>query len=237
MFNFSTEHTQKRFLSGLTSRKEYILLLSTMFSLGMQFFRIVYTGSLFYSILVWNLFLAFLPLLISSLMLKMRLKKWVVYLVPGLLWLLFLPNAPYILTDFVHLDRSHSIPHWFDLMLIMSFSWTGLLYWLISMFQFNTLLRRLAGFDAGFLINQAVILLTSVGVYLGRYGRFNSWDVFFRPFEILEKVGHMLIHPVDYPGFFGMTIALHIFLTLLFSFFRNARNDKSGQVLQFRHRG
>lgn len=234
IFNYSGKQLQKVHWFEHISRRQIVLLLSTMFCLGMQFFRIIYTGSFFFSMLVWNLFLALLPLLISSLMLKIQPKKWYFFLLPGLVWLLFLPNAPYILTDFVHLDHSGSIPKWFDLMLIMSFSWMGLLYWLISMFQFNALIRRWEGFASGFLINQSVILLTSVGVYLGRFERYNSWDVFFTPFEILEKVGLMIFHPADYPGFFGMTAAIHIFLSLLFYFFYNAVSDESTQILPFR---
>ncbi|MCD4698064.1 MAG: DUF1361 domain-containing protein [Bacteroidales bacterium] len=56
---------------------------------------------------------------------------------------------------------------------------------------------------------------------MGRYGRWNSWDVFFNPVEIVERVIYMILHPANFPGFYGMTIAIYIFLALLFSFFRN----------------
>lgn len=207
-------------IQSLTNSFLFFLLMSVGFSLSLLYFRITFTGSIYYAFLVWNLCLAFIPLWISTWMLRKRDWSWYNFVLPGMLWLLFLPNAPYIITDFVHLENSKLVPHWFDLMLILTFAWNGLLFWLISMFQFNELISSNLKPKLKTLINQAVILLSAVGVYLGRYGRFNSWDVFFEPFSIIEKVFHMIIHPAHFPGFYGMTITVYIFLALLFSFFQ-----------------
>lgn len=196
-----------------------IAMLATLFSLGLQSFRIVYTGSLFYSNLVWNLFLAIIPLLISYLSLTAAFRKWYFFLVSGFLWLLFLPNAPYLVTDFVHLDDRKIIPLWFDLMLLMSFAWTGLIYWMISMRHFNEILVRAKVSALNWALNQLIIFVTAVGVYLGRDGRFNSWDVFVNPGEIFSYVFFMLRYPFKNLSFYGMTLALHVFLTLLWYFF------------------
>ena len=194
------------------------------FSIGLFLFRVAYTGSIYYAFLIWNLFLAFLPLLISSIIVQKKNKKWIYYIFPGILWLLLLPNAPYIITDFIHLEETNTVPLWFDLMLILSFAWNGLMFWLITIFHFNNFIKdRLRPF-LNRMANQLIIFLSALGVYLGRYGRYNSWDVFTDPFEIVEKVIYMTLHPKDFPGFYGMTIAIYIFLALLFSFIKRLAN-------------
>lgn len=214
----------------LRSSRGY-LLISAVFSLNMVCFRIIFTGSFYYAFLVWNLFLAFIPVWISIRVVKMSTRKWYNFLLPGFFWLLFLPNAPYLITDFVHLEENENIPHWFDLMLILSFAWNGLLFWLISMFHFNTLLGEKLNSNLKTALNHFIILLSAVGVYLGRYGRFNSWDAFIAPIDILEKVGQIIAHPARYTGFYGMTIAVYVFLALLFGFFEKIRQTGISELL------
>ncbi|MCB2219613.1 MAG: DUF1361 domain-containing protein [Bacteroidetes bacterium] len=198
------------------------LLITIGFSLGMLLLRIIITGSIHYAFLVWNLFLAIIPLWISSRIIKRTYrKKWIEYLIPGVLWLLFLPNAPYIITDFIHLDNTESVPHWFDLMLILSFAWNGLLFWLVTMFHFYQFMSDHIRPNIKSFLIQFITLLSSVGVYLGRFGRFNSWDAFFEPIGIIERVIYMILHPTHYPGFYGMTLTVYVFLALLFRFFQH----------------
>ena len=117
----------------------FIVLLTSGFSLALLTARIMYTGSFHYLFLAWNLFLAFIPFWISSMVVKIKNRKWYFLIPTGILWLLFLPNAPYIITDFIHLKGNKSAPLWFDLILIQSFAWTGLLFWVLSMFHFKFL--------------------------------------------------------------------------------------------------
>ena len=194
------------------------------FSISLFLFRVAYTGSIHYAFLLWNLFLAFLPLGISTIMVQKKNRRWLHYIFPGILWLLFLPNAPYIITDFIHLEEAIKVPLWFDLILILVFAWNGLMFWLISIFQFNYILQdKLKPLINGMIL-QFIIFLSALGVYLGRYGRWNSWDFFIDPFEIVEKVIYMTLHPKDFPGFYGMTIIIYIFLALLFSFIQRLTN-------------
>jgi len=202
----------------------FFILMPVGFNFGLFVFRVVFTGSIYYAFLVWNLFLAFLPLLISTFLVQKKNKNWIYYLFPCILWLLLLPNAPYIITDFIHLEETNTIPLWFDLMLILSYAWNGLMFWLISILQFNNIIKnRLRPIHQKTLI-QLIIFLCAIGVYLGRYGRWNSWDVFIDPFEIVEKVIYMTLHPKDFPGFYGMTISIYVFLSLLFSFIKRITN-------------
>ena len=207
------------------------LLISVGFSMSMLLFRMLFTGSLYYVFLAWNLFLAFIPLWISSRLVKKQNRRWYHLVLAGSLWLLFLPNAPYIITDFIHLEDSRFVPHWFDLMLILTFAWNGLLFWLITMFHFNTVIENRINPKLKFLLTQFIILLSAVGVYLGRYGRFNSWDAFFEPIGIIGKVVYMIFHPVHFPGFYGMVLAVYVFLALLFGFIDKVRQTGIPELL------
>lgn len=108
----------------------FFMGLLSLFCFAISIFRFVYTDTKVFLFLNWNLFLAFVPWAVSSLMMlrpKLRQSKWMFALLLCM-WLLFFPNAPYILTDLFHLHISSSMPVWFDLVLILSFAWTGLLF-------------------------------------------------------------------------------------------------------------
>jgi uncharacterized membrane protein len=111
----------------LVANKRNALLVSVSFSIALLLVRIIHTGSLQYTFLLWNLFLAWVPFLISSLMetygaARWRLPLWILAVA---VWITYLPNAPYILTDLYHLPEGGA-PMWFDLILILSFAWNGL---------------------------------------------------------------------------------------------------------------
>src|SRR5688572_24254337 len=116
---------------------EKVLILSCLFGLAMSFARVVYTGQLLFLSLIWNLFLAFIPLCISKFM--MRHPQWIEerwkFGLSFTVWLLFIPNSFYIITDLFHLQERSEIPMWFDLTLIFSFAWNGLLLGIWSLRQ------------------------------------------------------------------------------------------------------
>jgi len=197
------------------------------FSFSLLFYRILYTGSEFFIFLTWNLFLAYVPYAISSILLKVKVKKWYILIVPFMLWLLFIPNAPYIITDFLHLEQRKAVPIWFDLMLILSFAMNGLLFWILSMSQIMEVLKdkfsnRITGLFIHFFI-----VASAIGVYIGRYGRWNSWDIFTNPLEIINQLMYMIFHPHRFPGFYGMTIIFSVFLFLVFT---SAKTTKSKSI-------
>lgn len=195
-----------------------IFLLSVGFSIALLITRILYTGSLHFLFLAWNLFLAFVPYWISTVMLKVNKWKWYKLLPMFLIWIIFLPNAPYIVTDFFHLHQNSDAPAWYDLMLILSFAWNGLLFWITSIYNiesvFSDKLPR-TFLNIGIWV---VILLSGAGVYIGRFVRWNSWDLFLHPFRVTTDVFMMILNPFSFPGFYGMTLTISVFL-LLFYFF------------------
>ncbi len=170
-----------------------------LFALCLLICRLVKSESLSYIFLVWNLFLAFVPYWISHYLAakgRISLKQ-----LPLLgLWLLFLPNAPYILTDLVHLRPRPGIPFWFDLVLISSFALSGLMLFYRSLADVLRLCRQQV---RELYVNIAlpfVFGIVAFGLYLGRYLRFNSWDVVQHPLK-LARAGISSLHCKDTIGF------------------------------------
>ena len=114
-------------------------------------------------------------------------------------WLLFLPNAPYILTDFVHLGRFGGVPLWFDAALIGTFAGTGLVLGLASLLIVHRVVEARAGRVVGWLVAVGSLLLSAAGVYLGRFPRFNSWDVLTDPDSLVSVVLHRATDPLGNP--------------------------------------
>ena len=158
--------------------------------------RAVYARSTGYSGLVWNLFLAWLPMLGALLAYNLgrrgRWRDWLLVLPCLVFWLLFFPNAPYILTDILHLQPRGNVPLWYDLILLISFAWTGAFLGLISLYLMQSLVRRSAGVWVGWMFALGVLALSGFGVYLGRFPRWSSWDVLANPSGLLLDIAHLV---------------------------------------------
>ena len=140
------------------------------------------SGTANYGFLIWNLFLAWIPFLISYFTYAAMLKRrQILVLAPvaAFFWLIFFPNAPYILTDFQHLaGHWRDVPVWYDVMLLIWFSFTGLMLGMTSLFMMQEIIRRQFGGLMGWGFVGFVTVLSSTGVYVGRFLRWNSWDIF-----------------------------------------------------------
>jgi uncharacterized membrane protein len=176
----------------------------------------------------WNLFLAFIPWALSSALIiypKLQEKKLAVITLLGT-WLLFFPNAPYILTDLFHLKHVVSMPMWFDLLLILSFAWVGLLFGFMSLWDIEKILNRyliksrlkgLLRYRFSVPIFSSVLLfIGSFGIYLGRYLRWNSWDIIAEPFALIYDIGDRFINPFEHPRTWGVTLLMGLFLNLVY---------------------
>jgi uncharacterized membrane protein len=125
------------------SEMDRILALSMAFSIALVMARIAYTGKLTFIWMIWNLFLAWVPYRISSWLQRqssIKASKWK-FAAVSIVWLLFIPNAFYILTDLFHLGVFHNVPNWFDLTLIISFAWNGLLLGILSVRQMEKIMQ------------------------------------------------------------------------------------------------
>lgn len=165
-----------------------------------------------YFYFVYNLGLAVIPLVLS-LLFSVIDRKWL--LVPlGLLWLVFFPNAPYLLTDLIHLRPRDDAPFWFDWMFMISFAAAG---FLIGCFSLLLVHRKLASWCGGakaWLVVLPVWFLTSFGIYLGRFPRWNSWDIATRPTEFFADVFVRLTQPASHPVMVLYTGGLGFLLAL-----------------------
>lgn len=195
---------------------EQIVILCSLFSVVLMAFRIIYTGHLLFAFFVWNLFLAYVPYAISKQMSLRSIKmKWA-FLLYSFNWLLFGPNAFYIITDLFHLDMNEDVPLWYDLALLLSFAWNGLLFGILSVRQMEKLFEKNFNkkFDLFFIV--PVMALNGFGVYIGRYLRFNSWDVLTNPFQLTNDIIYMFIHPIRNRFDWSMIVCYTLLLTLIY---------------------
>ncbi len=205
----------------LRSEIDRLLTLSILFSCMLVMARIVYTGRLTFLFLVWNLFLAFVPWFISRQLIQKP--RWAVnkmiFLFFFLIWLAFIPNSFYILTDLYHLGDGYNdyrVPDWFDLSMILSFAWNGLLLGMLSVRQMEKMLQWRFPGKYGLLFLYPIMWLNALGVYTGRYLRYNSWDVLTDPFQLIRSIAITLLHPFAYRYAWGMICCFSILLTLIY---------------------
>ncbi len=191
--------------------------------------RIHLSDSKMFLFLVWNLFLAGIPWVITSfIMLNEKLQKNKLALTFMLTaWVLFFPNAPYILTDLFHLKTASSMPIWFDLILILSFAWTGLIFGFLSLRDIEFILKKDVSKAWGNLIITSLLFLSAFGIYLGRYLRWNSWDILDHPLGIITDIGQRVINPFEHPRTWGMTLLMGVLLNMFYWSFRLLQKEKT----------
>ena len=159
-----------------------------------------------YLFLIWNLFLAWVPYVLSLFLPHIK-NKWLV--MPTLaLWLVFIPNAPYIVTDLLHVGYHPPVPVWYDTMLLFSFAWTGLLLGFLSLIDVQRFLKKTIGKTKAEWLIWPVIGLCAYGVYMGRYQRWNTWDILKSPFQVFEETVAVLLHPMAYLGTLGLAVVM-----------------------------
>ena len=198
-----------------------LLALSSATCVAMVGARVAYSDTPYYTFLIWNLFLAWIPLIFAYLAYAFSFRRTVLYiLVPlfAFVWLAFFPNAPYIITDMQHLaDGWSGAPIWYDVILLIWFSWTGLLLGIVSLYLMQEVVRKTFGRFLGWVLVFGVSLLSSIGVYLGRFLRWNSWDILHAPHIILSDAWYLLRHlsrsAIGFTALFTVFF-LFIYLTL-----------------------
>jgi uncharacterized membrane protein len=202
--------------SFLKSEIDRLLVYSAFFSVGLVVMRIWYTRELTFMFMPWNLFLAVVPYCLLKFFSLKFMSNPFTFLLLFVVWLLFIPNTFYMITDLFHLFKRDNIPQWFDLILLMSFAWNGLVLGTLSIRQMEKLLAiRLPRLPGGVFI-AAMMFLNAFGVYLGRYLRFNSWDVISNPFILFMDIAGLILQPFEYKGAWAMILSFTIMMMIMY---------------------
>ena len=197
------------------SNIEKMLIASVAFTLLLLAVRIVVTQQLMYVFYIWNLFLATIPLLLSRRLQRQQALNVKSYLLLTV-WLLFFPNAPYIITDIFHYESRPPLPMWFDLLLVINAAWCGIILGLVSLLQVENFLAK---YLKPIWVNCCItgsLLLCGYGIYIGRFLRFNSWDIVTNPVALFTTCMQRVFNPFDYKSTWGFTLLFGISLCLFY---------------------
>lgn len=212
-----------RFIEG---QLLYPILLSSLLAAVLLVGRALYSHNLAYTNLGWNLFLAWIPYLCSlaAALIDARFPRyWWLLLPPGVIWIIFFPNAPYIVTDFLHLRDRPRVPVWYDIGMLATFAWTGCFLAIASLRTMQIFVNKYLGWFISWLFALSVLSLGGLGIFLGRVSRWNSWDLFLHPKAILADVAGRVIDPAGNLQFFGFTLLYSAFLLVCYLTFISVR--------------
>jgi len=174
--------------------------------------------------ILWNIFLAFIPFIISFFILYFQKEKKlnkIIFIIGMILWILFIPNAPYIVTDFIHLGTTKSIPIIYDILLIFSSAVIGLILAMHSFFHIEQIIKMKYSIKVSSFIMAIIILLTSFGVYLGRFLRFNSWDLFVDHVSLVKNVWKIISDASFHIEVYLYTLLFFFFLLAFYKSWKN----------------
>jgi uncharacterized membrane protein len=201
-----------------------LLNIACALCIGLVLARVAYSDSGRHLGLIWNLFLAWIPFMLAYVAHAVSWRKTTLYLIIpfiAFLWLIFFPNAPYMLTDLQDLTRkANDAPLWYDVIIVVWTSWTGTLLGVISLYLMQDIIIRRFGRPTGWVFVFVISILSSFGIYIGRFVRLNSWDILQDPAETAQEILGIIIDPSMRLAAFTLLYAfffLFIFL-LLYSF-------------------
>ncbi len=198
-------------LSGISK----MLVLSIAFSMSLLLVRFFYSKTLDYSFYGWNTFLAIIPYMSATWLLKLkRLKSSAIFLL--ITWLAFFPNAPYLITDILHYEERPPVPFWYDILLVISATWNGLILGITSLINVETFLLRYVKPIWVRVMVFFSLLLCSYGIFLGRFLRFNSWNIITDPAYLAYTSAHHVLLPQHYVKLWIFTILFAVLLSIIF---------------------
>lgn len=215
----------------LLLRSFYPLLLGTMLATMFLSARIVIAGQRHFGFFVWNLFLAWVPYgfsIIAEYLQERGARDRRLIATIWLAWLAMLPNAPYILTDFVHVRApAPPVPWWYDLGLWLTFALVGCFLGIVSLKIMHDLVRPRVGEIGGWLFVMLVSVLTGFGIYLGRFERWNSWDLLTHPHVIGAQIARGMVDPLDHPRAVGVTLMFGALVLITYVLFDTGRRRET----------
>ncbi len=206
-------------------RMTVFLLVLSLYCVLLSAFRFLYAGNHAYLSLNWNLALAFLPWLLTSVAVIKNVRSRIPTLVIMAVWLLFFPNCLYILTDLIHLRQVENAPLWLDLILVLSFAWAGLCFGFVSLMDIEYFMREKfrAGAKTVVILSAGMIYVAAFGIYIGRFWRWNSWDLLGNPAELMHFMFDRFAGAGNTYRIFGFTILMGTLLNLMYFSIRYMR--------------
>ena len=213
-----------------------LLVTASVVSVLLARARMAYSNTNDYSTLIWNLSLAWIPFIFASIAYLVSWSRRLLFLVLPVcvfIWLIFFPNAPYILTDFEHLStNANNAPVWYDVLMLIWFAWTGLLLGLVSLHFMQEIVTHAFGRITGWVFTFLVTVLSSIGIFLGRFYRWNSWDILGDPLPIAHDIWGWLRHPFANLRVYGFTLlytTLFLFVYLAIHAFGRIMQERQPQ--------
>lgn len=207
-----------------------LFLLSLIGCVMIEIRQSITAGRPGFSFLIWNLFLAWIPLGLSAVInyvytSKTIKRKLLIILPAGVFWLLFYPNAPYMITDFIHFRANNSFLVWFDLVIYSLFIWTSFLLGFVSIYLIERIVAKITNKCFGWLFVLIVLFLSSYAIYLGRFMRWNSWDMVFNPLDLFQSI----VANINYQSL-GFSVVYGMLLTLMYGFLYGLTYLKTEEV-------
>lgn len=197
---------------------DQLLTTFLLFVSALIIFRVFYSGSLRYIMLAWNIFLAWIPYILSTQFRHYRNKENWKQLFLFSSWLLFFPNALYIVTDLVHLHDDTNMPWWYDTMLVFCSSFVGLVLAFVSLNKAESYLRSRMSKATVAAAMACILFVASFGVYLGRFDRWNSWDVVNNPISLATDILGKVVNPLEHYKVWAITLLFTSVYSLLYYF-------------------
>lgn len=216
----------------------FILLnLACITSIFLVAARVAYTDTRRHTGLIWNLFLAWIPFILAYIAHSISWKRsWLYIILPliSFLWLLFFPNAPYMLTDLQDLARgglTDTAPLWYDVLIVIWCTWTGMLLGVISLYLMQDILFRAFGKMIGWIFVFVISGLSSFGIYIGRFVRLNSWDILQDPTETTMEILGLVIDPsTRLAAFTALYTFFFLFIYLLLYSFSHMLQEQTARA-------
>ena len=193
--------------ASMAPTRELTALAPALLLAGLYIARVVHSGEALYGFLLFNVALAAIPALLAwvatTLHERGERRASVVVLAA---WLLFLPNAPYVITDLIHLRERAGAPLWYDAAILGTAALSGLALGAVSLARVHDLVQRARGPLTAHACVALASLLSGYGIYLGRFSRLNSWDVAFHPVRVLRHAVPPLLDPMGHPRAWAVTL-------------------------------
>jgi len=195
------------------------LAVSSLTSVGLFAAGAWSNHSVAFAYLVWNLFLAWLPLLFAVWLSRtLRTHLWSSWPALALTaaWVGFLPNSFYMISDFIHIQEVQRVDLLYDVVMFASFIFNGVLLGCISLYLVHYELERRLRWRSAVAAIGWVLLACSFAIYVGRELRWNTWDVLVNPAGILVDVSNRLLNPHAYPHVVATTASFFVVMASLY---------------------